>query len=239
MKCDCTSNEDLRRAMKGVNTVFLVTDYWNPSQRGRELEIGKMIVDIAKEAGVKHFIYSGLPNAELISKGKRNVPFFTDKAKVSEYAFKTIPTTVVMAAHYYQNFGTFVKPERQHDGTLLYSVPKVLNLPGIDVNDLGEAVCNIACNCDTYIGKTIPLFGDSLSLEGYLNTMKEVTGQKIKINLISFEEYEKIGGRDLTEMYRFCNEFEYYGPNCDSSLGRKLCPNLKTMRQYLETTNPK
>ena len=87
IKCDLNSTEEVRRAMNGVHTVFGLTDFWDPSQQGKEYEVGKRLVDCAKEAGVKHFIFSGLPNAEAISKGKYSVPHFTDKVTKSKTFF--------------------------------------------------------------------------------------------------------------------------------------------------------
>jgi len=239
IKCDLNSTEEVRRAMNGVHTVFGMTDYWDPSQRGKEVEIGKRLVDCAKESGVKHFIFSGLPNVETITGGKCDCPHFSDKAKASEYAFKNVPTTIVMLGHYYQNFGTLLKGERQNDGTLLYRVPKVNNLSGVDVCDLGEAICNIAANRDNWIGRSVPLCGDNLALDEYLKTMKDITGQKMDIKVVPFEEFEKIGGKELAHMYRYVNEFGFFGPNADFNLGKKANPNMKTFRQFLESTNPK
>jgi NmrA-like family len=49
---------------------------------GKEREVAAPIVLAAKEAGVRHMLYSTLPDVEQLSHGKWEVPHFTDKAKV-------------------------------------------------------------------------------------------------------------------------------------------------------------
>lgn len=86
--CDYTKPEQLKEAMKGVEVYFAVTNFFDPSQTERECEVGKIKVDCAKKAGIKHFIWSSLPNVEEISKGKLNVPHFTGKVTPKSNHFR-------------------------------------------------------------------------------------------------------------------------------------------------------
>ena len=71
--------ETLKAAFEGAHGVFLVTNF---GEKGTdELKQATAAVRAAQEAGVKHFIWSTLPNVELISGGKFHVPHFTGKAK--------------------------------------------------------------------------------------------------------------------------------------------------------------
>lgn len=54
--------ESIKKAMNGADAVFLVTDYWAHMDQDREVRQGKAVADIAKEVGVKRFIYSSLMN---------------------------------------------------------------------------------------------------------------------------------------------------------------------------------
>ncbi len=49
-------------AMTKADAVFAVTNYWADMNAEHELQQGKNLVDAAKEAGVKHFIFSSLYN---------------------------------------------------------------------------------------------------------------------------------------------------------------------------------
>ena len=49
-------------AMTKADAVFAVTNYWADMNAEHELQQGKNLVDAAKEAGVKQFIFSSLYN---------------------------------------------------------------------------------------------------------------------------------------------------------------------------------
>ena len=79
---DLNRSETLEAAFQGVDGVFLVTNF-------REAGVGEFkqamaAIRAAKNAGVKHFIWSTLPNVEAISGGKFDVPHFTGKAKIDQ-----------------------------------------------------------------------------------------------------------------------------------------------------------
>src|SRR3984893_19272298 len=92
----------------------------------------------AKDAGVKHFIWSTLPDVEAISAGKFDVPHFTGKAKidliVKEGGFRY--HTFVIAPGYYQNFVGSLAPQKQADGSVGWALP--LN-PDVRCLHVGES----------------------------------------------------------------------------------------------------
>jgi hypothetical protein len=54
------SKSSLTDVIRGAHTVFLVTNYWESAQYAVELQQGKNVVDVAKEEGVQHLIFSSL-----------------------------------------------------------------------------------------------------------------------------------------------------------------------------------
>src|SRR6202041_1040445 len=77
---DLDRPETLKPAFAGAHGVFLVTNFREPGTDERKQALAAVYT--AKEAGVQHFIWSTLPNVEMISHGKLHVPHFTDKAKI-------------------------------------------------------------------------------------------------------------------------------------------------------------
>jgi len=81
---DLNRPETLKAAFAGAHGVFLVTNFWEPgTDEGKQ---ALAAVHAAKDAGVQHFICRPLPNVETISRGKLDVPHFTDKAKIDRIA---------------------------------------------------------------------------------------------------------------------------------------------------------
>jgi hypothetical protein len=80
VKADLNRPETLKAAFEGAHGVFLVTNFWEEGTD--ELKQATAAVRAAKDAGVKHFVWSTLPNVEAISGGKFHVPHFTGKAKM-------------------------------------------------------------------------------------------------------------------------------------------------------------
>src|SRR5260221_9794553 len=64
--------EAIRAALEGAHGVFLVTNFWQPGTDERRQAASA--VRAAKDAGVKHFIWSTLPDAEAISGGRFPLP---------------------------------------------------------------------------------------------------------------------------------------------------------------------
>ncbi len=86
VKADLNRPETLQAAFEGAYGVFLVTNNWEEGTD--ELKQATAAVRAARNTGVKHLIWSTLPDVEAISGGKFNVPHFTGKAKIDRMCRK-------------------------------------------------------------------------------------------------------------------------------------------------------
>jgi hypothetical protein len=110
-ECDLFSEASLSSALKGAYGFFAVTNYFahriNSAADIKEEEEGKLMAKTAKEAGIKHFIFSTLPETKERSGGKyQNVHHFDGKWRVEQYA-RTLGFEIesyVAPSCYYQNF---------------------------------------------------------------------------------------------------------------------------------------
>src|SRR6201988_2753861 len=117
MQADLSRPETLTAAFEGAHGVFLVTNVWE--QGANEVEQATAAVRAAKDAGVKHFVWSTLPDVEAISGGKFRVPHFTGKAKVDRIVKEAgfANHTFVIAPFYYQNLVGAPVLQKQPDGS--------------------------------------------------------------------------------------------------------------------------
>jgi len=164
---DLSRPETLKAAFAGAHGVFLVTNPWEPGTDERKQALAA--VHAAKEAGVQHFIWSTLTNVETISRGKLDVPHFTDKAKsdriVREAGFAH--HTFVIAPFFYQNLLGVMAPQKQADGAMGWALPldpkqRVIHMG--DITELGHIVAGAFAQPELAgHGEHLPLVGDFLS----------------------------------------------------------------------------
>jgi len=115
---DCSDVKSIRQALTGAYGVFANLVLASVEKEGdseKEIEVGKALVDIAKELKVTHFVWSTLPDAATETKGKWQLPHFTCKGIIEAYARKAgFPYhSYVLAPGYYQNFGTIYLPKKK------------------------------------------------------------------------------------------------------------------------------
>src|SRR5258708_29687398 len=114
-EADLSRPETLAAAFDGAYGVFLATNFWEPGTD--EVKQATAATAAAKQAGVKHFIWSTLPDVETISGGKLHVPHFTGKAKVDRIVREAgfAHHTFVIAPFFYQNLAGLMAPQKQED----------------------------------------------------------------------------------------------------------------------------
>jgi uncharacterized protein YbjT (DUF2867 family) len=213
---DLNRPETLRAAFAGAHGVFVVTNAW---EAGRdESKQALAAVNSAKEAGVRHFIWSTLPNVETISGGTIDVPHFTDKAKVERivreagFAYHTF----VIAPFYYQNLRGAMAPQKQADGTEGWALPldperRVIHMG--DIAEIGRIVVGAFAQPELAgHGEHLPLVGDFLSFNEVLATLNR-QGHKFSFKQVPREVFAAWfpGAADVAAMLAYFEAHTYLG----------------------------
>src|SRR5882762_1616628 len=182
----------LRAAFEGAYGVFLVTNFREAG--ADELKQATAAVRAARDAGVKHFVWSTLPNVEAISGGKFEVPHFTGKARIDRIVKEAgFPLhTFVIAPGYYQNFVGALAAHKQPDGSIGWALPldpDVRCLHIGDIRELGNVVAGAFAHPDEAgNGEYLPLVGDFLSFNEIIETLKG-QGHKLSFKRVRKEVF--------------------------------------------------
>ena len=216
VKGDLDRPETLKAAFQGAYGVFLVTNFREAG--ANEVKQATAAISAAKDAGVKHFIWSTLPNVEAISGDKFDVPHFTGKAKIDRivkeagFAYHTF----VIAPGYYQNFVGFFAPQKQQDGSIGWALPlnpdvRCLHLG--DIRELGELVAGAFAHPDLAgNGEYLPLVGDFLSFNEIVEILKR-QGHQFSYQQIPKEIFAGAfpGAAEVAEMIGYWEAHTYLG----------------------------
>jgi uncharacterized protein YbjT (DUF2867 family) len=216
VEADLNRPETLKAAFEGAHGVFLVTNAGEPSADERKQATAA--VRAAKDAGVKHFVWSTLPDVEAISGGKFDVPHFTGKAKIDRIVKEAgFPHhTFVIAPGYYQNFVGFLAPQKQADGSVGWALPldpDVHCLHMGDITELGNIVAGAFAHPDEAgNGEYLPLVGDFLSFNEIVDTLNR-QGHKFSFKQVPKEVFAAFfpGAAELAEMFGYWEAYTYLG----------------------------
>ncbi len=213
---DLDRPETLPAAFAGADGVFLVTNF---AQAGTgELQQATAAVRAAQEAGVKHLIWSTLPDVEAISGGKFKVPHFTGKAKVDRIVKEAgfVHHTFVIAPFYYQNLVRVLGPQKQADGSVGWALPLDPELRCIhmgDISELGNLVAGaFAHPKEAGNGAYLPLVGDFLSFQDIVDTLNR-QGHEFSFKPIPTEVFATFfpGAAEIAEMIGYFEAHTYLG----------------------------
>jgi len=216
VKADLNRPETLKAAFEGAHGVFLVTNNWEPGTD--ELKQATAAVRAAKDAGVKHFIWSTLPHAEAISGGKFDVPHFTGKAKVDRIVKEAgfAKHTFAIAPFYYGNLTGIMAPQKQSDGSVGWTLPldptvRVIHMG--DITELGNIVAGAFAHPDQAgNGEYLPLVGDFMSFNEIVETLNR-QGHKLSYKQVPKESFAGSfpGATEIAEMFSYWEAHTYLG----------------------------
>jgi uncharacterized protein YbjT (DUF2867 family) len=216
VEADLNRPETLKAAFAGAHGVFLVTNFLE--QGTDELKQASAAVRAAKNAGVKHFVWSTLPDVEAISGGKFHVPHFTGKAKVDRIVKEAgfANHTFVIAPFYYQNLIGVLAPRKQTDGSASWALPLDPTVRSIhmgDITELGDIVAGAFAHPDQAgHGEYLPLVGDFMSFNEIIDTLNR-QGHSFSFNQVPKEVFASLfaGAAEIAEMFDYFQTHTYLG----------------------------
>jgi uncharacterized protein YbjT (DUF2867 family) len=221
VEADLDQPETLNAAFEGAHGVFLVTNFdarARREERTNELKQATAAVRAAKDSGVKHFIWSTLPDVEAISGGKFNAPHFTGKARidpiVKEVGFAN--HTFVIPPFYYQNLVSVLAPQKQADGSVGWALPLDPDARCIhmgDINELGNIVAGAFTHPDQAgDGEYLPLVGDFMSFNEIVETLNR-QGHEFSFKQVPRELFATLfpGAAEIAEMFSYFQAHTYLG----------------------------
>ena len=217
-EADLNRPETIAAAFKGAHGAFLVTTSWLEGTDERKQ--GAAAVQAAKDAGVKHVVWSTLPDVEAISGGKFHVPHFTGKAKVDRIVKDAgfANHTFVVAPFFYQNLVGSLAPQKQADGSLGWALPLDPSVRCIhmgDIRELGNIVAGAFAQPDRAgHGEWLPLVGDFMSFNEIVDTLNR-QGHTFSFTQVPAEVFATFfpGAAEIAAMFKYFEAHTYLGSN--------------------------
>ncbi|KAI1819165.1 NmrA-like family protein [Xylaria intraflava] len=239
---DLNDKASLVKALSGSDTAFAVTNYWEHMDMKLEETQGRNIADAAKEAGVKHFIWSTLFNVTKLSGGKlARVYHFDSKAHVEEYVRSLgIPATFFAPGFYMSNITGGMLSKQGENWVFSLPIAASSPIPLYDTGDTGKYVKAIVENKQALLGKHFLGATQYLSAQEVVDTFKKVfpeagaTASYHQSSKDDFYAYMKGSGMPdfaVDEMYEnmlLMQDYGYYG-------GVPLAESLKLVKDQPTT----
>jgi uncharacterized protein YbjT (DUF2867 family) len=214
--------DSLTRAMDGVYGVFSVQPY-----TANEIRQGVAVIEAAKRQGVSHFVYSSIGSAD----EETGIPHFESKVKVEEHLRSsglqyTIVRPVFFMENWQRGFGESIR-----NGQLQQPLSPTTNLQMVGVDDIGAFAALAFEDPGKWKNRTFSLAGDELSMQQIADAFSRVTARDVKYVQISWDQFEKNMGQELTGMYHW---FEEKGFHFDIEQVRREYPLTHTFNRWLE-----
>jgi len=246
---DLGNAESVYKALEGAYGAFFVTFFWAHFSPEQEKAEAAVFAKAAKEAGIKHAIWSTLEDTrELVPlhddrmptlKEFYKVPHFDAKGESNKFFREAgVPTTFFHCSFYWDNFIYFgAGPKRGADGKLALTLPiGDAKMAGIATDDIGKCAYGVFKNPE-YIGKDVGVAGEHLTGQQMADGLGKALGEPVIYNKIPADVYRSFdfpGADDLGNMFQIYDEFEEKMNDLrDVKVSKQLNPELKSFEQWL------
>jgi uncharacterized protein YbjT (DUF2867 family) len=224
---DLNDRASLDKALKGVYGVFAVLAFHEEGIEGEKRQ-GRTLAEAAKNAGVKHFIYSSVGGAER----RTGIPHFESKWEIEEHIRSVgLPSTIFRPVFFMYNFNSTQSNLRQSilDGILSLSMRPYKPLQMLASEDLGVFVRMAFESPDDFLGKAIELAGDELTMPEAAEAFSRATGKQVRYEEMPIETVRSFS-EDIALMSQWFNDKGY---QADIHALRAMHPSLMTLQWWL------
>lgn len=200
---DLFQPETVEKQMKNIYGVYSVQNFWEHGYQG-EIEQGRALVDVAKKAGVQHFVYSSVASA---NKGT-GLSHFESKFELEKYIKQTgLNYTIFRPVFFMENF--LAMHNQILEGRLVSAINENTPLQMIAVQDIGAFVLQAFQHPDIFSKKEVDLAGDSKTMPEVASILSENLGEQVKYVRLEMDEFRNIMGDEYANMMEWFNRVGY------------------------------
>jgi uncharacterized protein YbjT (DUF2867 family) len=195
----------LEKAMRGADAVFCVTV---PFETGMEAETrqGITVADAAKAAGISHFVFTSVPEADHFT----GVPHFDSKTRVEQHIKQIgLPYTILGPPFFMENLLSPMWLPTLKQGQFAIALAPDKKLAVIALDDIAAFAAHALENREQFLGKRIDLASDARTPVEIANVLSRASGRKIQHVQVPIEQLRGVS-EDLALMFEFFNR-KYVG----------------------------
>lgn len=202
---DLDDADSLRRALDGAWGVLSIQNTWEAGVE-REEEQGKRLARVAKETGVRHFVYHSVASADR----ETGIPHFDNKFRIEQTVRGLgFPSwTIIRPVFFMENLsGPGFKPAIE-DGTLALGIEPDTPLQMIAVADIGRYGARAFEHHEEMSGRAIDIAGDEMTATAIAEVLSEATGREITHHRVPIEQVRE-SSEDLAIMLEWFDAVGY------------------------------
>jgi len=201
---DFSDPDSLVQAATGMDTVYGMT---TPFEEGTDAETkqGIVLANAVKKAGVGHFIFGSVANADK----QTGVPHFDSKFAVEQH-IQTLGINYTISAPVFfmdNHTSPWMLPALK-EGKVKMAMPADRKLQQVSVKNIGDFVAELVEKREAVFGKRIDFAGDELTGEHTAAALAKASGKEITFEGFDPEIMRK-DSEDMALMYEWFNKLGY------------------------------
>jgi uncharacterized protein YbjT (DUF2867 family) len=171
---DLNEPPSVESAMRGADGVYLVTDFFKNGIAG-EIRQGKMVADLCAKLGIRHLVHASVNGADRAS----GVHHFDSKGEIERHIRSLgIPATFLRPAVFMED----LTDKKYFPPASWGMMPKLVGsgrpVKWVSVSDIGIAAASVFAHREEWLGKAVPLVGDTKSIAEARDIFEKVTGKR-------------------------------------------------------------
>jgi uncharacterized protein YbjT (DUF2867 family) len=215
--------------LKNVHGIFSVQALENGIEK--EIDQGISLANLAKEYGIRHFLYSSVAGADL----RTGIPHWESKFKIETHIKQLdMSHTIIRPAFLFENFLIPQVRSRLLKGKLVSPINESVGHQFIGTDDIGRISTEIFGRPEAYRGQTITLASDQMNLNRAAIIFSEILGRPVQYRHLPGLITRLFMGKNLYLMFRWLNKNQGIFLQDLAPLQRTF-PGLQSLEQWART----
>ena len=202
---DMDDPASLQRAARGVYGIYSVQDFWTVGAR-REVQQGKNLADVAKKAGVEHFVYSSVGGAER----NTGITHWETKWVVEKHVRSlNLPVTILRPASFMETYHITEVEIGLLKGRLADPIRGDKPYQTIATDDIGAFAALAFERPKDFIGLDLEIAGSELTNIDAAKVFSRVLNRPVKFQKLPLPIVRLVLGKEFYEMFHWFNSKGY------------------------------